>query len=185
MAKSRRPSGARGRWRVLGRLRAAHFCVLSALVIIPPFLALLDMLGSTTHLRYLLYPSLAAIGYDLFIRDPTSLAATLRNAVLGPTVAAALGMGVMFIIPSSPLRVFVVAVLAIVVMRVMNIVLAPTLAVALLTLLAGTETPKYLVSIAVSSLVLTLAFRAWRHFLYLPRYGPAPPKEENLEPLKE
>ncbi len=164
------------------RLRASHFCVLSALVVIPPFLALIYALGDTTHLRYLLYPSLAAIGYDLFIRDPTSLATTLRNAVLGPIVAAALGMGIMLVLPQSPLRVLIVAVLTIVVMRLLNIVLASTLSVALLTLLAGADTPRYLVSIAASSLVLTLAFRAWRHFLYLPLYGSAPPKQQEVEP---
>ncbi|MGZ3603308.1 MAG: hypothetical protein ACXWQR_22540 [Ktedonobacterales bacterium] len=181
MARSRRTPDARGGWHTLGRLPASHFCVLSALVIAPPFLALIYALGDTTHLRYLLYPSLAAIGYDLFIRDPTSLATTLRNAVFGPIVAAALGMGVMLVLSSGPLRVFVVTVLTIVVMRLLNIVLASTLSVALLTPLAGAETPRYLVSIAASSLVLTLAFRTWRHFLYLPLYGCAAPEQQSAQ----
>lgn len=173
MMRSRRFLSVGRLTRPLGRLSEAQFTLLSALVILPPFLALVDVLVATTQLRYLLYPSLAAIGYDLFIRDPTAWATSLRNAVLGPTVAAALGMGVVAVLPPTPLRVLVVVALVIAFMRLLDIELAATLSVAMLTLLAGSETIGYLLSVAASSLALTLVFRAWRRFLYLPLHPDA------------
>lgn len=173
MMRSRRFLSMERLSRPLGRLSEAQFSLLSALVILPPFLALVDALVATTQLRYLLYPSLAAIGYDLFIRDPTAWATSVRNAVVGPTAAAALAMGVMAVLPPTPLRVLVVVVLAIALMRLLDIELAATLSVALLTLLAGSETIGYLLSVAASSLALTLVFRAWRRFLYLPLHPDA------------
>ncbi len=159
----------------LGRDRA-RFCLASALIIVPLYLAGVYVLVGATHLRYLLYPSLAAIGYDLFIRDPQSWATTLRNAVLGPVLGAAIGVAALAIVPAGPLQVLVVALVAMVALRLANVVLAPALAVALLTLLAGGESLAYLLSIAASAVTIAVIFRLWRDLLYEPRFGPAEPE---------
>lgn len=160
--------------------RRARFCLLSALVIVPVYLAGVYVLVGATHLRYLLYPSLAAIGYDLFIRDPHSWAATFRNAVLGPVMGAGVGVLAMVLLPAGPLQVLAVTVVAMGAMRLLKVVLAPALAVALLTLLTGSESLAYLLSVAASSLVLMLIFRLWRDLLYVPRFGPREPEPPRL-----
>jgi hypothetical protein len=157
--------------------RRERFTLLSALIILPLFLAGVSALVGATHLQYLLYPSLAAIGYELFIRDPRGWATTLRNAVLGPIVGAAIGVVAIALLPSGPLQVLAVTLVAILAMRLLRIVLAPALAVALLTLLAGTDSVTYLLSVAASSLALALVFRLWRRFLYLPRFGDMEPDQ--------
>lgn len=155
--------------------RPARFCLASALIIVPLYLAGVYALVGATHLRYLLYPSLASIGYDLFIRDPQSWATTFRNAVLGPVMGATVGVAALAIVPAGPLQVLAVAVVAMLAMRLLKVVLAPALAVALLTLLAGGESLAYLLSVAASSLALAVIFRLWRDLLYVPRFGPAEP----------
>ncbi len=154
----------------------ARFCLASALIIVPLYLAGVYVLVGATHLRYLLYPSLAAIGYDLFIRDPHSWATTLRNAVLGPVLGAAIGVAALAIVPAGPLQVLAVALAAMVVLRLAKVVLAPALAVSLLTLLAGGESLAYLLSIAASAVAIAVIFRLWRDLLYVPRFGPAEPQ---------
>jgi uncharacterized membrane protein YwzB len=155
----------------------ARFCLISALIIVPLYLAGVYVLVGATHLRYLLYPSLASIGYDLFIRDPHSWATTLRNAVLGPVMGATVGVLAMLALPAGPLQVLAVTFVAILAMRLLKVVLAPALAVALLTLLAGGDSLAYLFSVAASSLALAVIFRLWRDLLYVPRFGPAEPEQ--------
>ena len=99
----------------------------------------------------------------------------LCNAVLGPIVGAAVGVVASALLPSGPLQVLAVTLVAILAMRLLRIMLAPALAVALLTLLARTDSVTYLLSVAASSLALALVFRLWRRFFYLPRFG-------NMEP---
>lgn len=160
--------------------RRARFCLLSALIIVPLYLAGVSVLVGATHLRYLLYPSLAAIGYDLFIRDPHSWATTFRNAVVGPVMGAGVGVLTMVLLPVGPLQVLAVTVVAMGAMRLLKVVLAPALAVALLTLLTGSQSLAYLFSVAASSLALMLIFRLWRDLLYVPRFGPREPEPPRL-----
>lgn len=176
----RRPQPANAVVSPQSGMRRARFCLLSALVIEPLYLAGVSVLVGATHLRYLLYPSLAAIGYDLFIRDPHSWATTFRNAVVGPVMGAGIGVLAMVLLPAGPLQVMTVTVVAIGVMRLLKVVLAPALAVALLTLLTGTKSLTYLLSVAASSLVLMLIFRLWRDLLYVPRFGPREPEPPRL-----
>lgn len=155
--------------------RQARFCLISALIIVPLYLAGVYGLVGATHLRYLLYPSLASIGYDLFIRDPRSWTTTFRNAVFGPVLGAGIGVGAVLLVPAGPLQVLAVTLVAMVALRLAKVVLAPALAVSLLTLLAGGESIAYLLSVAASSFALAVIFRLWRDLLYVPRFGEAAP----------
>lgn len=162
--------------------RRARFCLISALIIVPLYLAGVYGLVGATHLRYLLYPSLASIGYDLFIRDPQSWTTTFRNAVLGPVLGASIGVLAVLFLPAGPVQVLAVTLVAMVTLRLAKVVLAPALAVSLLTLLAGGESVAYLLSVAASSAALAIIFRLWRDLLYEPRFGPAAPEAPNVPP---
>jgi hypothetical protein len=67
-----------------------HVCVVSALCVLPPFLGIVAVVGTATHLRLLLFPPLAVIGYALFLH-PFGPYTSLRNCVLGPIMGALVG----------------------------------------------------------------------------------------------
>jgi hypothetical protein len=151
--------------------RRQWFCLLWALLLLPPFIGAVDLLGMTTHLRLLLFPPLVAIGYALFA-DPYGKHTSLRDSVLGPILGALLGVGAITWMPAGPVRVMIVTAVGILAMRLLRISLSPVLAVSLLTLLVGAEGITYLLSIAASSLALTVLFRLWRRFIYARTFGP-------------
>lgn len=153
--------------------RQRRFCLLSALLLLPPFIGTVDLLGAATHLRFLLFPPLVAIGYALFA-DPYGKHTSLRDSVLGPILGALLGVVTITWLPAGPVRVMVVTAAGILAMRMLRIGLSPVLAVSLLTLLVGAEGITYLLSIAASSLALTMLFRLWRRLLYARLAGSAP-----------
>jgi CBS-domain-containing membrane protein len=140
-------------------------CVVSALCLLPPFLGAVALAGSATHLRLLLFPPLAAIGYALFLH-PYGPYTSLRNSVLGPVTGALVGTLAVTWVPAGPLRVIAVTAAGILALRLLRVELPPALAVALLTLLVGGEGLLYLASIAASSLALALLFRAWRGLVF-------------------
>ncbi len=150
-----------------------RFCLLSVLLLLPPFIGAVDLLGAATRLRFLLFPPLVAIGYALFA-DPYGKHTSLRDSVLGPILGALLGVGTITWIPAGPVRVMIVTAAGILVMRMLRIGLSPVLAVSLLTLLVGAEGITYLLSIAASSLALTVLFRLWWRLIYTRTFGPAP-----------
>ncbi len=159
----------RGEPNISGNLRRQRrISLLSALILVPLFLGAVDALAATTHLQDLLYPSLAAIGYELFVKDPHGLATSLRNAVIGPIVGAALGAAALAWLPAGPWQVMLVTLAAILAIRTLDIILAPALSVALLTLLARENSLAYVLSVALSSLALTIMFRVWRLTIYVP-----------------
>jgi HPP family len=85
--------------------------VVSALLLLPPFLGIVALAGSATHLRFLLFPPVAAIGYALFL-DPDSRRTGPRSAVIGPVVGALIGAVAVDWFPAGPLRVMIVTALA-------------------------------------------------------------------------
>lgn len=154
-------------------MRHRRFCVLWSLLLLPPFLGAVALIGSATHLRFLLFPPLAAIGYAIFL-DPYSQRATVRSVVLGPVAGALLGVAALSWIPAGPSRVMVVTALGIVTLYLLSAELTPALAVALLTLLVGAEGVAYIVSISLSSVALWALFLLWRRVVYARFYAPPP-----------
>ena len=155
-----------------------RFCLFWALLLLPPFIGMVDLLGVATHLRFLLFPPLVAMGYALFA-DPYGKQTGLRDSVLGPVVGALVGVMAITWLPAGPVRVMIVTAAGILALRLLRIDLSPALAVALLTLLVGARGFTYLLCIAVSSLALTGLFRLWRRFVYLRVFG-SPPSDSPL-----
>jgi hypothetical protein len=141
--------------------RQHGFSLLSALLLLPPFIGAVDLLAAATHLRFLLFPPLVAIGYALFA-DPYGKHRSLRDSVLGPVLGALPGVVTITWLPAGPVRVMIVTAAGILVMRM------------LLTLLVGAEGITYVLSIAASALALTVLFRLWRRLIYARIVGPAP-----------
>lgn len=83
--------------------RRRRFCVLWALLLLPLFLGAVAVAGSATHLRFLLFPPLAAIGFALFL-DPYSRRVSLRSVVAGPVSGALIGVAALAWLPAGPWR---------------------------------------------------------------------------------
>jgi len=141
--------------------------------LLPLFLGAVAVAGSATHLRFLLFPPLAAIGFALFL-EPYSRRASLRSVVAGPVAGALLGVAALSWLPPGPWRVVAVTALGIVALYLLRAELTPALAVALLTLLVGASGLAYVLSIALSSLALWALFLLWRRVVYARAYPPSP-----------
>lgn len=152
--------------------RRRRFCALWALLVLPAFLGAVAVAASTTHLRFLLYPPLAAIGFALFL-DPYHQRASLRSVVIGPVAGALIGVAALTWLSPGPLRVAAVTALGIVALHLLRAELTPALAVALLTLLVGASGVAYILSIGLSSLALWALFLLWRRVVYAHGYPPA------------
>jgi CBS-domain-containing membrane protein len=143
-----------------------RFRMLWALVILPPFLAIVALLVGNTAIGPALYPALAAIGLAVFM-DPWSKRATLRSIMAGPVVGAAVGAVALAAVPTGPLRILLVTALGIVALYWLRSELAPALAVALLTLLVGAQDgPLYVLAVALGTSALAAIFFAWRRYIY-------------------
>jgi CBS-domain-containing membrane protein len=157
-----------------------RFRMLWALVILPPFLAIVAVIAGQTQMRYMLFPPLAAIGYSLFL-DPFSGRATVRGIVIGPVAGALIGALALAWLPDGPLRILLVAALGILALYWLRSELTPALAVALLTLLVGAQGPLYVLSIALTTSALAAIFFIWRRFIY-ERGTRAPAEEREVKP---
>src|SRR6266403_1035735 len=126
----RAPRQALGR----GGAPAAQRASLAAvLVVLPGMLALLEFASSRTDLKLLLFPPLAAIGYQV-LRTPHSPLAHLRSVVLAPTLASVIGTG---LAAAGGLQVWTTAaatLAGVVIVEVLRAHAPPTVAVALLAL---------------------------------------------------
>jgi CBS-domain-containing membrane protein len=162
---------AAGAARPVSERRRRRFCALWALLLLPLFLGAVAVVGATTHLRFLLFPPLAAIGFAIFL-EPYSPRTSLRSVVIGPVAGALLGVAALTGAPAGALRVVIVTALGIVALSLLRAELTPALAVALLTLLVGESGALYIISIALSSLVLWAFFLVWRYVVYARFYPP-------------
>lgn len=153
--------------------RRRRFCVTWALFLLPLFLGAVAIAGSATHLRFLLFPPLAAIGFALFL-EPYHQRTSLRSVVAGPVAGALIGAAAGAWLPAGPLRVAAVTALSIIALYLLRAELTPALAVALLTLLVGASGVAYVISIMLSSLALWGLFLLWRRTVYARAYLPAP-----------
>jgi hypothetical protein len=71
--------------------RRALICRVSAFVILPTLLVILESVSVRTQLKFVLFPPLAAIGFRMF-REPAGKAANWRSAVAAPVLASVAGL---------------------------------------------------------------------------------------------
>jgi len=146
-----------------GGAPAAQRAALAAvLVVLPGILALLQFASSRTELKLLLFPPLAAIGYQI-LRSPHSPLAHLRSVVLAPTLASVFGIG---LATAGGLQVWTTAaatVAGVVIVELLRAHAPPTLAVALLALFTRTPSWIYPVSVLLATTALYGVFLVWRH----------------------
>jgi CBS-domain-containing membrane protein len=134
----------------------------AVLVVLPGMLALLEFASSRTDLKMLLFPPLAAIGYQV-LRTPHSPLAHLRSVVLAPTLASVIGTG---LAAAGGLQVWTTAaatLAGVVIVELLRAHAPPALAVALLPLFSRTPSWIYPVSVVLATTALYGLFLAWRH----------------------
>lgn len=151
--------------------RQRRFITLWALLILPLFLGVVAVAASETHLRFLLFPPLAAIGLALF-RDPYSQRTAFRSVVMGPVAGALIGVAALRWMPVGPVRIALVTAIGIGALSLLRAELTPALAVSLLSLLVGAEGMSFVISIALSSCALWLLFLLWRRLIYARHFPP-------------
>ena len=151
----------------------------SVLVFLPLLIGLVTYLSNLLEgvLPFLLFPPLASGIYTLFT-EPESEAASPRRFVGGLTLGAACGWvalelatGYWYSIPTETLRahagaaafsVLLTGVLA----WVLDLEQSAAFSTALLVLVTGTDRPVYLLSVAVSTLLIAGVFFVWRERFY-------------------
>jgi CBS-domain-containing membrane protein len=124
-------------------------------------LALLELASSRTDLKMLLFPPLAAIGYQV-LRTPHSPLAHLRSVVLAPTLASAIGTG---LAAAGGLQVWTTAaatLAGVVIVELLRAHAPPTVAVALLPLFTRPPSWIFPVSVLLATTALYGVFLGWR-----------------------
>lgn len=139
----------------------------------PPYLAIVTVIEHQTNLFLLLFPPLAAIGYALFLQ-PYHPRARFRGVVLGPVAGALLGVAALAWVPTGGWRTLVVTAAGIIVLALLDIQLAPALALTLLIPLLDARGLEPVGAIALSSLGMWLLFLLWRGVVYARAYPPPP-----------
>src|SRR5437588_967320 len=133
----------------------------AVLVVLPGMLALLEFASSRTDLKMLLFPPVAAIGYQV-LRTPHSPLAHLRSVVLAPTLASVIGTG---LAAAGGLQVWTTAaatLAGVVIVEVLRAHDPPTVAVALLALFTRPPSWIFPVSVLLATTALYGVLLLWR-----------------------
>ena len=144
-----------------GSPAAQRASLAAVLVVLPGMLALLQFASSRTDLKLLLFPPLAALGYQV-LRFPHSPAAHLRSVVLAPTLACVFGTGLAM---AGGLQVWTAAaatLIGVVIVELLRAHAPATVAVALLPMFSATPSWIYPVSVLLATTALYGVFLAWR-----------------------
>ena len=139
---------------------------LRALGVYLPIIALLATLAACSGLRFILFPPLAVIGYELFA-DPRHCPWALRGwrLPLACTLAAAAGVALVLLCGVGALAAMAALAFGIGVLYVLDLHAPPVLAVGLLPLLIAQPGPGFVLAVALGSSLMMLAFVAWRRVL--------------------
>ncbi len=139
---------------------------LRALGVYLPIIALLATLAACSGLRFILFPPLAVIGYELFAH-PRHCPWALRGwrLPLACTLAAAAGVALVLLCGVGALAAMAALAFGIGVLYVLDLHAPPVLAVGLLPLLIAQPGPGFVLAVALGSSLMMLAFAAWRRVL--------------------
>lgn len=148
-----------------GQRLAGRVALASVLTVLPGLLVLLQFASSRTDLKLLLFPPLAAIGYQV-LRAPDSRLANVRGIVVGPVLGAVCGTALS---QAGGLQVWTTAAAVlggVVIVEVLRAHAPPILAIVLLPLFFGVPGWIYPPSVFAATLVLYGVLLIWRRFLH-------------------
>jgi hypothetical protein len=146
--------------------RRALICRVSAFVILPTLLVILESVSVRTQLKFLLFPPLAAIGFRMF-REPAGKAANWRSAVAAPVLASVAGLVLSQAGGLSTWTTATATLTAMLLIEVLDADAPPALAVVLLALFAQPSWvfPVSVVAATVSLYAIFVIWRAWTNRL--------------------
>ncbi len=136
----------------------------TALVAVPVILFALDAVSKVIRgeaTEFLLVPPLAVVVYLLF-SEPRRTDARLRAVVLLPAIGAIAGEAGYAVLGPTPWGIAAVVLAVLLAGRALRARMPPALAIGILAMLLRVRGPWYPIDVAVSSLVVWGAFRAWQ-----------------------
>ncbi len=145
------------------------------LVALMIFVAAGVMLVKLTGLRFLLFPPLVVIGFEMF--GHTAICPWAKRPLLLPIacfLTAVGGLLCLKLLGAGPLAAACAMAWGILVLRVFDLHVPPALAVALLPFVMDSPTYTYPVSVGIGTLMMTLWFFAYRSFVGKGLLGRAP-----------
>lgn len=113
--------------------------------------------------RYLLFPGLAALSYEVLTRPWGKWARRPGRLIAAPTLAAALGIAITRGAPYHALTVLLVVALCLLLLAVLRSTVAPAIAAGTLPLVLGLKSWFYPASIALGLVVLVGIVLPWRN----------------------
>jgi hypothetical protein len=127
------------------------------------FIAVVTLLALGAGLRFLLFPPLAVIGYEMFAHAPTCPWAKRPFALpLACTLAAVAGVALVGALGPGPLTAACALLAGVGILRVLDLHAPPALAVALLPLIMAKPDYAFAGAVATTTLLLSGLFVAWR-----------------------
>jgi hypothetical protein len=137
-----------------------HYADLLPLV---AFVAVATAAVELTNLRFILFPPLVVIGFEMFGHpDICPWAARLMILPVACFLTAVAGLILLKLVGGNPLTAALAMAAGIAVLRVLDLHVPPGLAVALLPMVMDRPTYAYPFSVGIGTLSMTLWFRGWK-----------------------
>jgi hypothetical protein len=111
--------------------------------------------------EFLLLPPFAVIVYLIF-RDPLGKSANLRSIVVLPCLGATAGELSYHFLGLTPAGVVVDTLVVLALQSIMRAKMPPALALSVLAMLLGVDSPAYVAGVAEASVLVAIVFFLWR-----------------------
>ena len=127
------------------------------------FIAAATLLAEWTGLRFLLFPPLVVVAFEMFAH--AAVCPWARRPLVLPvacTITAAAGVALVGLLGAGPLAAVCSLAVGIAVLRVVDLHVPPALAVGLLPLVMAKPDYAFPISVGAATLLLTASFLVWR-----------------------
>jgi hypothetical protein len=138
--------------------------IMSAVLISLCFMGAVAKAASAAGMAVLLFPELAALSYDVFLRPRGTWARAPWMLALSPAVTAALGVLVTRYLPYSAVSIAICIVGAMVILKFMRSPIAPAISACFLALSLGEKSWLYPLAILLGTSALAVLSSAYRRF---------------------
>lgn len=137
--------------------------------------ALLASLAEATHLRFILFPPLVVIGFEMFAHSavcPWIERPWRLPLACGLSSAGGLGLALLF--GPGMVSVMLAMALGIAMLRLLDLHAPPVMAVGLLPMIMKAPGPSLILSVVLGSSLMMIAFAAWRRIEITIKADPGP-----------
>jgi hypothetical protein len=128
--------------------------------------ALLALLAQWTGLRFIVFPPLVVIGFEMFAHAPVCpWRARPWRLPLACTLASAAGVGLVMVFGPGAIAAMLAMAAGIAILKGFDLRAPPVLAVALLPMVMSDPGPTYVLAVLLGSSLMLLAFAGWQRLL--------------------